>query len=166
MLGVSNLVNDVVFLVGAAAATAVATPFARRVALRTGFMDHPAANKFHARATPYLGGAAVFAAVLAGLIGAFVFRSNTRDEVAAIALGGAAVAAIGLVDDWRPIGPAPRLAVQALGALILWTGDVRLTPTGIGAVDLVITVFVVLALTNAVNLLDNMDGLAAGTVAV
>jgi UDP-GlcNAc:undecaprenyl-phosphate GlcNAc-1-phosphate transferase len=77
-----------------------------------------------------------------------------------------AVGAVGLIDDWKVLGAAPRLAVQAGGGALLWFTGVRLTPTGVPVIDLAVTVFVVLAVTNAFNLLDNMDGLAAGTAAI
>jgi UDP-GlcNAc:undecaprenyl-phosphate GlcNAc-1-phosphate transferase len=56
--------------------------------------------------------------------------------------------------------------VQAGAGALLWFSGIRLTPTGVPAFDFAATVFVVLVLTNAFNLLDNMDGLAAGTAAI
>ncbi|MEX2459396.1 MAG: MraY family glycosyltransferase [Actinomycetota bacterium] len=162
----SRLATDGLLFAGTALFAFLATPLARRLALRVGLVDHPADHKHHQVATPYLGGLAIAGAVLLALVGGLMFAPSLRGEVAAIAGGGFAVAAIGLIDDWRTIGPLPRLLVQAAAGVGLWIVGIRLGPTGVVAIDLAATIFVVLAVTNAVNLLDNMDGLSAGTTAI
>jgi UDP-GlcNAc:undecaprenyl-phosphate GlcNAc-1-phosphate transferase len=156
----------IIYFSGALAATAGITPVARRVALRAGMVDRPSPHKFHRQATPYLGGLAVAGSVLAAMIAAIVLEPQVRVEVIGIALGGLAVAVIGLADDWFPISPLQRLAIQSLAGVEIWSIGIRLTPTGILVIDLAATVFVVLAVTNAINLLDNMDGLSTGAVAI
>ena len=151
---------------GAMLATVLLVPIARWVALRTGLVDHPAPHKFHANPTPYLGGMAVAAAVVAGLVGVVVAEPALRAQLVAIAAGAALMAAVGLADDVLTLARLPRLVAQALAAGGLWVAGIRLTPSGIPPVDLAATILLVLALTNAVNLMDNMDGLAAGTVAI
>ena len=160
------LVHDGIVFGAAFAATALMTPLARRAAIRFGIMDRPAPNKFHQQATPYLGGLVVAGAVLI-LIGAEVTENpSVRMQILAIGLGGLAVSLVGLIDDWRVLGALPRLAVQAGAGIGLWAAGVRLAPTGFVPLDLAVTVLIVLAVTNAINLLDNMDGLSAGTTAV
>lgn len=153
-------------LAGAFAATAALVPLARRTALRIGMVDRPAPHKFHANPTPYMGGAAVALAVLTALVGEAVAAPSVRRQLVTIALGAGAMAATGLLDDRYTLKRFPRLVMQTAAALGLWAAGIRLEPTGLAVVDLPVTVFAVLALTNAVNLMDNMDGLAAGTVAI
>jgi UDP-GlcNAc:undecaprenyl-phosphate GlcNAc-1-phosphate transferase len=166
VIALAPAAEGLVLLALAAAGTAALTPVAIRVALQIGFVDNPAERKFHRRPTPYLGGLAVAGAVLVILAVSIVVRPEVRWELLAIAVGGLAVAAVGLLDDWSPIRPLPRLVVQAGAACVLWIGGIRIGATGIAAADLAMTVFAVMAVTNAVNLLDNMDGVATGTVAV
>jgi UDP-GlcNAc:undecaprenyl-phosphate GlcNAc-1-phosphate transferase len=146
--------------------TAAATPFAMRAALRLGIVDRPAPHKFHQRTTPYLGGAAIGLSVLIALILTVAFVPERRVQVATIALAGLAVAAVGLLDDWITLRAFPRLAVQIAAALSLWASGVRVSATGTALIDLPIMVFVVLTVTNAINLIDNMDGISTGTVAI
>jgi UDP-GlcNAc:undecaprenyl-phosphate GlcNAc-1-phosphate transferase len=160
------ILHDGLLFVATIAAAAIATPWAMRLALRLGLVDRPAPNKFHHRPTPYLGGLAVALSVIGALIASLIAEPSLRLQFAVIALGAAAVSAVGLVDDWTTLQPLPRIAVQSLAALGLWTAGIRLGPTGLAPVDLAITVVAVLAVTNAVNLLDNMDGLSTGTVAI
>jgi UDP-GlcNAc:undecaprenyl-phosphate GlcNAc-1-phosphate transferase len=157
---------NVVYFTGALVATAAVTPVARKLALRAGLVDRPSPHKFHQQTTPYLGGVAVAASVLAAMIAAIVIEPQLRVEIVAIALGGAAVAVIGLADDWFPISPLQRLAIQGLAGIPIWAAGIRLTPSGVSAVDFVATVLVVLVVTNSINILDNMDGLSTGTVAI
>jgi UDP-GlcNAc:undecaprenyl-phosphate/decaprenyl-phosphate GlcNAc-1-phosphate transferase len=154
------------FFLTTMAITALVTPVAMRVALRVGLTDRPAPHKFHQRTTPYLGGAAVGLSVLIALVVTIVLIPERRVLAATVAVASLAVAGIGLLDDWLTIGTLPRLAVQAAAALSLWAAGIRVSATGTTLIDLPLMVFVVLAVTNAVNLLDNMDGLSAGTVAI
>lgn len=158
--------RDLPFLAGTLIAAAGVTPIAMKLALKVGLVDRPGPNKFHGQPTPYLGGLAIAASVLAALAGAIVVYPELRLEFVAIALGGGAVAAVGLLDDWSTLSPAPRLAVQALAALGLWAVGIRVAPTGFAPVDIGLTILVVWAVTNATNLLDNMDGLSSGTAAI
>jgi UDP-GlcNAc:undecaprenyl-phosphate/decaprenyl-phosphate GlcNAc-1-phosphate transferase len=166
VIALAPVAEGLVLLALAAGGVAVLTPVAIRVATQIGFVDAPAARKFHRRPTPYLGGLAVAGAVLVILGVSIVVRPEVRWELLAIAVGGLAVAVVGLRDDWSPIRPLPRLLVQAAAACVLWVGGIRIGATGIVAADLAITVFAVMAVTNAVNLLDNMDGVSTGAVAV
>jgi UDP-GlcNAc:undecaprenyl-phosphate GlcNAc-1-phosphate transferase len=146
--------------------SAILTPLAMRIARHLGLIDRPASHKFHRHPTPYLGGLAVAGSVLVIVVASSFSQSRIPMEALAIVLGGAAVSAIGLVDDWLTIRPLPRLAVQSLAAVGLWMVGIRLGPTDIMLLDLLVTILAVVAITNAVNLLDNMDGLSTGTVAI
>jgi UDP-GlcNAc:undecaprenyl-phosphate GlcNAc-1-phosphate transferase len=157
---------ELVLFVGTMAGAAVATPVAMRVAIRVGLVDRPAPHKFHQRTIPYLGGAAIGFSVLLALLVAVALLPERRVQAATIALAGLAVALVGLLDDWMTLRATPRLAVQALAALCLWAAGIRVSATGALVVDLPLMILVVLAVTNAVNLIDNMDGISAGTVAI
>ena len=87
-------------------------------------------------------------------------------QVLTILAGGLAATVLGLVDDWRGVGPVVKLIAEASIGVALWMAGVRAGLFGIEALDLILTVIWVVAVTNAMNLLDNMDGIAAGVAAV
>jgi UDP-GlcNAc:undecaprenyl-phosphate GlcNAc-1-phosphate transferase len=147
---------------GALVVALALTPLAAKLALRFGVLDRPAPNKAHIRATPYLGGLAVAVGVIivggltAGASGQFV-----TVLVAALGLG-----ILGLLDDQRLVGPWIKLLVEVSAGVALWLVGVRAGLFGVAALDLALTVVWVVGITNAINLLDNMDGLASGVTAV
>src|SRR3954471_11534121 len=157
MLGANEI-----HVVGAAliafAVTLVTTPVARRVALRTGFLDHPAGYKEHSHATPYLGGIAVMAGVLAGTL-IFDAAADYKRLLAAALI----ICAIGTLDDRVQLGVTLRLTAQVATAIALWAVDLGWTMLGNPTADLVLTIVWVVGITNAFNLMDNQDG-ATGTV--
>ncbi len=137
-------------------------PLARRIAIRTGFLDHPVDYKAHASATPYLGGAAVIAAFAIAAI-AFGSAAPRLGLILALAV---ALAAVGSFDDRRSLPPGLRFGAQALAAVALYAADLRWEVSGAIWVDLPVTLVWVAGLANAYNLLDNIDGAAATTAAV
>ena len=149
-------------LVGSFLLALLLTPVAAWLAIRFEIVDRPADNKFHSEATPYLGGIAL----AGGLIVASLATGGLSGQVLIIALGGMALAICGLVDDLRTVGPVSKLVVETGAALALWFAGVRGGLTDVYAIDLLLTVLWVLAITNAINMLDNMDGLTAGVVAI
>jgi UDP-GlcNAc:undecaprenyl-phosphate GlcNAc-1-phosphate transferase len=139
-----------------------ATPVAIRLAARLHFYDTPAGYKGHARPTPYLGGAAV----MAGFVVALLAVSTSDFERTAPLLGGMAVLwGVGTLDDRRNLAPTLRVAVEVVIAAMLWATDLGWNLGLGGAVDLVLTILWVVAVVNAFNLFDNMDG-AASTMAL
>jgi UDP-GlcNAc:undecaprenyl-phosphate/decaprenyl-phosphate GlcNAc-1-phosphate transferase len=168
------------------------TPLARRVAVRLGFFDRPVAHKAHSQATPLLGGSAVFAAVLAPtLLGLALARLwaaygvpewlSLPGSVAAHlpgaagragqALGILAAASglhlLGLLDDRRGLGPWVKLFVQLLaaGAVVVFC-DVRVLTFAGPTLSIAASILWIVVITNAMNFLDNADGLAAGVGAI
>ena len=139
----------------------IATPIAIVTARRFAFYDRPAGYKGHAAPTPYLGGAAVMLAyALALLIGA-------GDAARTLPLlGGVAVLfVVGTIDDRRTVPPLMRVAVEfGLGTLLAAAGIGWHLGAGY-VVDAVVNGIWVVAVVNAFNLFDNMDG-AASTMAV
>lgn len=158
----------------AAALAAGTTPLVRAVALRRGWLDHPAANKPHEASTPTLGGLAVALPFLLLLWGTFAAGASPLElrQVAGLTAAGGLLLALGVYDDLRGLGAGPKLLVQAGAALVLFACgfDVeRLTNPLDDAVELAwlelpVTVLWLVGITNAINLIDGLDGLAAGVV--
>lgn len=150
------------FLAGllAACTTYACTPLAIRVAHRLSFFDSPVGYKGHQRPTPYLGGSAVLLGFSAGALALSPDPAKTGVVLACATV----LWAVGTVDDRRNVSPALRVAVEAVLATGLWALNLGWN-LGLGSgVDLVCTVVWMIAVINAVNLFDNMDG-AAGTIA-
>ena len=138
------------------------TPFAGRLAYRLGILDHPREHKIHQEVTPYLGGLAV----AGGLLVATTITAGTSAQLLVILLGAIAMAALGLADDWRGVGPVVKLLFEAGAAVALWLAGARAGLFGSDALHLAITILWVLTVMNAVNMLDNMDGVVPGVAAV
>ncbi len=143
----------------AAALVLVLTPQAARVAVRTGFLDHPLGYKQHGRATPYLGGSAV---MIAFLVPALLW-GGLSERFLALALGACALWIVGTLDDRMNLSPFLRMAVEAVAGAGLWMADLGWTVFSADALNLLLTVVWVVGLVNAFNLMDNLDG-ATGTV--
>lgn len=137
---------------------------ARAVARRAGMTDHPSPRKSHTEPTPLLGGAAIYAAVILALV-LFGDRSEIS-QLAGIIIGATLISFLGLWDDRRPLRPPVKLAGQLAATTVMVGSGVGVALTGVAWVDLAITFVWMLAITNAVNFLDNMDGLAGGIAAV
>ncbi len=152
------------FLV-ASLAVLVAMPPVRRLAWRWGFVDQPAGHKAHHVATPMLGGAVLVVAVSLGLVTAAVSNTSDGDGWWRALLAGLVLAVLGGWDDRQPLPIGFRLAVQVLVAVALVWSGMRLggmPPT----LAVVVTVAWLLIMTNALNLLDNMDGVATTVAAI
>lgn len=135
------------------------TPVMRLVALRFGVIDRPAARKIHTNPVPLLGGAAIYVAFIIVLI-LFGDRRYIH-EVVGIFVGATLVSLMGVVDDRWGLGSYIKLVGQLLAACILIYSGVRVSIWG-NWLDIVVTVGWVVGITNAMNLLDNMDGLSGG----
>jgi UDP-GlcNAc:undecaprenyl-phosphate/decaprenyl-phosphate GlcNAc-1-phosphate transferase len=139
------------------------TPVARFVALRLGIMDQPAARKLHSNPVPLMGGAAIYVAFILAL----VFFGDRRfvNEVVGIFIGASLVSLMGAIDDRQGLGSYVKLAGQVLAAGILIFSGVQIQLFG-GWLDIAATLLWVVGITNALNLLDNMDGLAGGVAMI
>jgi UDP-GlcNAc:undecaprenyl-phosphate GlcNAc-1-phosphate transferase len=167
------------------AVTLIATPLVRGLAIRLAIYDRPDAGlKPHERPVPFLGGLAIYCGWLAAL--AIASRQTDIDRpLLWIAVSGTLLLVTGLIDDFRHLPPKLRLAIQALAAAGLIYGGVGRRAAapivglfdGIGpawatgeAVCLVasglLAAFVLAGAMNAANLIDGMDGLCAGVMAI
>jgi UDP-GlcNAc:undecaprenyl-phosphate GlcNAc-1-phosphate transferase len=140
------------------------TPVARWAAPRLGFIDLPSARRVHQRPTPRLGGMAVYLAAIAALL-VFGERFNIHQAVG-ILLGATLVSLFGLWDDRRSLSPALKSLGQFGAAAILLLTGVQVHVFPYQWLNVVVTVVWIVGLTNAFNLLDNMDGLSGGVGAV
>lgn len=136
-------------------------PVCRRLARRTGVVAHPRADRWHRAEVPMLGGVAIAAAVLAGSV-----LTGIAADAALPLLAAMAIFVVGLVDDVVTLKPAAKLVAQiALAAALVYAGY-RLLWFESRLLDSLLTIVWLVGLTNAFNLLDNMDGLCAGTALV
>ncbi len=154
------------FLLMAASALIIAiggTPLVRLAALRLRILDHPSGRKIHAAPVPLMGGAAIYIAFIAAL--ALWGERRYVNEVVGIFVGATLVSLAGALDDRRGMKSYVKLAVQlaAAGILVISGVQVRLFH---GVLDIVLTLLWVIGITNAFNLLDNMDGLSSGVATI
>ena len=162
----------------------VLTLFMGRLARRLNILDHPAGRKSHDKATPLLGGAAIFVAFNGVLLGHLAILALVRPfgpdwvqinllnvlgedggvKLAGILLGGALIFALGIVDDLHVLSPWLKLLGQIGVALVLAFFGIRIRafvftdPFS----STMVTLFWVVLMINSMNLLDNMDGLSGG----
>ncbi|HLA95337.1 MAG TPA: MraY family glycosyltransferase, partial [Pyrinomonadaceae bacterium] len=142
--------------------SAIFTFTVRAFARKYGHVAKPKSDRWHKRPTAMLGGAAIFLATLTGYV---LFVPITLES--AIIVGASSwLFFVGLIDDLYNIKPYQKLFGQLVGAIAVVGFGLTLPLTGNGLIDIWITVFWIVGITNAINLLDNMDGLAAGIAAI
>ena len=149
------------------------TPYLRKIALLTDFVDYPdSAHKSHLKATPYLGGVAILFGVVVTSYVALISQSNLRGNIwTATSLFGPAIilGIVGLIDDKKKLSPLPRFIAQSsvgiFSAIVLISTDTMGNPTGNWFLDAAITVIWIVGVSNSINFFDNLDGGAAGAVA-
>lgn len=139
-------------------ASLILTPLAGKVARRLGAVSAPRPERWSRRPTPLLGGLAVFLAYLAPL--PFVLPWGCRAW--GIVAAGACMLAAGFWDDLHSITPQAKLVCQIVGACTLAAAGVGFKMLPAQFMNVVASMFWSVAVLNAVNLMDNMDGLASG----
>jgi len=146
----------------------VVTPAVRWLAFRIGLLDQPAARKLHSAPIPLMGGAAIYLAFMVALVAALLLLGDFfyLRELMAIFLGATACALMGLIDDRHGLPPWLKLLIQLGAAAALVLTGVQVRSTEWQWLNVGITILWVLTITNAMNLLDNMDGLSAGIAAI
>jgi UDP-GlcNAc:undecaprenyl-phosphate GlcNAc-1-phosphate transferase len=152
----------------------VLTPVMRRIAIATDVVDRPnSSHKSHKNPVPYLGGVAIIIGVITVSYSASLFSEFTTSTfwLATAVLGPALLLGlIGLWDDIKNLPPLPRFVAQTFAgvftASILIITDNMGNPTGSSVFDSIITVFWIVGICNSINFFDNLDGGAAGTVAI
>lgn len=136
-------------------------PFSKVLASRLNLVARPSADRWHKRPTPLLGGVAIFLAVAAGSV-AFELAGPLWLPL----LTGAMIFVVGVADDVLSLKPATKLIAQiAVASLLLFFGY-RLGWSSSLTIDALLTLVWIVGVTNAFNLLDNMDGLCAGVALI
>ncbi len=164
----------------ALATTWALTPLVRRLAIRLGAVVRPDERRVHERPTPTLGGLAMYAGFLVSMAVAtrlpqFAGVFGDTSEALGVVLGATIIFAVGLVDDLREVSAPAKVAGQVLAGSLLSLfgvtmlffripfGDILLLSPDLAPL---VTVLWVVGMANAVNLIDGLDGLAAGIVAI
>jgi UDP-GlcNAc:undecaprenyl-phosphate GlcNAc-1-phosphate transferase len=141
----------------------VATPLARKVAIKFVIMDIPRDDRFHKDPTPYLGGVAlVFTFMVA------VFTSyKPMWELSVILSAALILSVMGFVDDYRKkMNPYIKLGLQCLAGLMVYLIGIKINLFSYEILNFLLTIFWIVGITNSFNLLDNMDGLSAGIATI
>jgi len=145
----------------------IATPIVIKFAKKWGAMDAPNDRKVHTYSMPRLGGLAIFA----GFLTAVLATQAINTQLIGILIGCTIIVLLGIVDDIKGVSPKVKLAVQTLAALVVVSFGVQISfvtnPFAeiffLNALAIPLTVLWIVGITNAVNLIDGLDGLAAGT---
>ena len=139
------------------------TPLVRRFSLSTGWVARPREDRWHTRQTALLGGIAIYAAFLGPAL--YCYVQAPAEQLLGLLLGSTAIFAVGLIDDLHRLSPRVKLAGQIASALLLISFGFE--PGGLSPLlGVPLIVLWVVAITNSLNLLDNMDGLSAGVSAI
>ena len=136
------------------------TPLARQAAIKFGIVDRPDGNlKSQKEPVPYLGGLAIYMSFLLSLALTFEFSK----ELLGITLGGTIIVLLGLIDDFGVLTPEVKFLGQGLAAFVLIKSGTMIYLSFIPFwLRVFLTVLWVIAITNAFNIIDVMDGLSAG----
>jgi UDP-GlcNAc:undecaprenyl-phosphate GlcNAc-1-phosphate transferase len=172
-MGITNQEYFLLFL-GSYLLVGLLTPLMRRIAIATDVVDKPnTAHKSHKQPVPYLGGVAIIIGIIVISYSTSLVSNFTIDTfwLATSVLAPALVLGlIGLWDDMKNLPPLPRFVAQTIAgvftAIILVANNNVGNPTGSEIFDTFITIIWVVGICNSINFFDNLDGGAAGTVAV
>lgn len=148
--------------------TAISTPMVRRLALWAGFVDTPNSRKVHRSPTPLMGGLAISAGALIAfvlLVSALPISFWVAPVVGTV-VACLVIVAVGLIDDRQQLPAWAKLLGQLLATAILIYAGVRVQLPLPFWQDLALTVIWIVGITNAMNFMDNMDGLSAGVSGV
>jgi UDP-GlcNAc:undecaprenyl-phosphate GlcNAc-1-phosphate transferase len=156
------------------------TPFMINLAFKTGILSKPGKRKVHTRSVPFLGGLAIYIAFVIAILFAFYanqqFMIESFYKLDGLLIGATLIVILGLWDDIRNIGPVLKLLGQVAVALLLFAYGIRieLLTNPFSGVEIQLPLFLsmlfsviwVVGLINAMNLIDGLDGLAAGITAI
>ena len=176
----TSLASYLVIGLIAAAATAGSMPFVIRIAKRQGWMATPDERRMHPVPTPDVGGIGMFIGILAGVVAASLlgdfdqlFQDST--EIIGVLVASAIIFGLGILDDIRDVSPPAKVTGIVVAAVALVWFGVTMFQFRLPFLDVfvlsddwvpLITVLWLLGMTQAINLIDGLDGLAAGIVAI
>lgn len=145
----------------------ILVPVAKKVAEHVGAMDMPNERKVHKKPMPRMGGIAVYTAFLFG----YMLYGQITNQMISILIGSFLIVLVGIFDDIKPIGAKYKFLVQVVAALIVVIyGQVYFTEISFlglyikfnKVVSYILSTFFIVSITNAINLIDGMDGLSSG----
>lgn len=160
---------------GAATLTLIFTPLMKRLALRYGAVDAPNARKVHRAVMPRWGGVSICLAFLVALAcGLFFVEGYKSNVIWGIVLGAIVVTIVGALDDRYDLAPRWKLLGQFVAAGIVVSFGVKVEwinlpfgyDTSLSWLTIPLTLLWIVGVTNAINLIDGLDGLAAGVCAI
>lgn len=152
----------------------IMTPIVRKLAIRIGAVDIPKDNRrVHKKPIPLIGGLAIYISVLVTF---FVFFEMDKTLVS-ILVGGTIILISGIIDDIKGLSPKGKVVFQIISAIVLILGDVKIdaitnpfaksgTVIPLNGFSIPLTIFWVVGITNTLNLIDGLDGLAAGVAMI
>ena len=152
-------------------ASALLVPFAKKCAIHVNAIDMPNARKVHKKPIPRMGGLAIFGSFLLG----YMLFARTSIQMLSILIGGFIIVLTGIFDDIKPVWSKAKFLLQIVAAcVVVFYGDIVLKDiTFLGLylkfpspLDYIITIFFIVGITNAINLIDGLDGLASGVSAI
>ncbi len=147
------------------------TPYVKKLAIRLKAVDVPkSARKIHHTTMPRMGGLAIFIA----FVFCVVIFIPLRKEVIGLLLGSTFIVAMGILDDIKELSSKVKLAGQVVAAVILYASGVKIewltSPFGgmlyMGHFSFFLTVFWIVGITNTINFIDGLDGLASGVSSI
>ncbi|GBF12297.1 MraY family glycosyltransferase [Tepidibacillus sp. HK-1] len=148
------------------------TPIIKKIAIKIGAVDHPNARKVHTKVMPRMGGVAIF---LATTIGIILFANETEEPLFWILLGSLVIVITGIIDDIKPLSAKTKLVFQIIAAAIVVSGGVKIQFITVpvfykiiylGEWSWLVSILWIVGITNALNLIDGLDGLAAGVSSI
>ena len=171
------MINYLIFFLSAAVVSYAVTPLVKLLAKRANILDAPSERKIHKKPVPLLGGVSIFVAFNLALLLAFVLgdefiQSFFIENWRALLLCQFVILGLGIYDDIKRLNPGIKFLFQVLsGTLVLLFGmgiyEIANPITGnlvnLGFFSIPLTILWVVGITNALNLVDGLDGLAAGT---
>ena len=160
--------NILIAILLALALALVFTPWVRKVAFKIGAIDQPEQRKVHSKIMPRMGGLAVYLAFAAAVL----FTQQLDDRLIGLLVGGLVIVLLGILDDTKGLPAKVKLVGQIAAAAVVIPFDIQIdwitNPINgdsvyLGYWSIPLTIFWIISVTNAVNLIDGLDGLAGGT---
>jgi UDP-GlcNAc:undecaprenyl-phosphate/decaprenyl-phosphate GlcNAc-1-phosphate transferase len=142
--------------------SAAVTPLVAHWGRSHGMVAIPRQDRWHRKPTPMLGGVAIYAGTSVAI---FLFARHDA-RLIGLEVGGALLFITGLIDDFRHLRPHTKLIAQILAACAMVVGGVQIGTPWLAPIAIPVTILWIVGITNAFNLLDNMDGLSAGTAVI
>lgn len=151
--------------------SAILTPLAKKIATHVGALDYPNERKVHKKPMPRMGGLAIYLAFIIG----YALFGQVNTQMLSILIGGFVIILAGIIDDIKPIKARYKLLVQIFAALfVVIYGQIYFTEISFLGIHFLVNKYVgyflsclfIVAITNAINLIDGLDGLATGVSSI